>query len=120
MLAVAWREMPSPGRPITIAEERELTFAGFCTFRDPAKPSAALAIRRLRGLGVRVKVISGDAVAVVSHLVGSLALEPGAVLSGDEIERLSDQALRVRAAQTDYFARVSPDQKRIAGVGRCT
>ncbi|HEY6870920.1 MAG TPA: HAD-IC family P-type ATPase, partial [Novosphingobium sp.] len=68
-------------------------------------------ILRLHGLGVRVKVISGDAAAVVRHLVDTLGLRPGPVLTGDELAQLSERALRQRLRGTDYFARVSPDQK---------
>ena len=111
MLAIAWRRTDRTCSQITAADEQGLTFAGLCTFSDPPKPSAAGAISRLRELGVKVKVISGDAATVVSHLVGALGLEHGAVLTGDEIDRLSERALRARVGRTDYFARVTPDQK---------
>lgn len=110
-LAVAWREVPDGVETVTAADERDLVLAGFCAFLDPPKPSAAAAIARLHGLGVRVKIISGDAAAVVRHLVGTLGLADGPVVTGEEIAGLSEAALRARVERADYFARVSPDQK---------
>jgi len=111
VLAVAWRRVPEGGARLGPDDERQLTLAGLCAFSDPPKPSAAAAIARLGDLGVRVKVISGDAPSVVSHLVVTIGLTAGTVLTGEEIARLSERALRRQVGRTDYFARVNPDQK---------
>ncbi len=111
LLAVAYRAM-DPGRTrLTADDETDLVFCGWCVFLDPPKPSAARAIGRLAEAGVRVKVISGDAPAVVRHLVGALGLRQGGLLTGAEIADLDDTRLAVRVDEVDYFARVSPDQK---------
>ncbi|HEY6869903.1 MAG TPA: HAD-IC family P-type ATPase, partial [Novosphingobium sp.] len=44
LLGVAWRAMPGDAQTVGMADERDLVFAGFCSFRDPPKPSAAAAI----------------------------------------------------------------------------
>jgi len=111
MLAIAWRAVAEARDEVTPADEQGLVFAGFCAFRDPPKPSAAAAITRLRRLGVHVKIISGDAAAVVGHLVGALGLRESAVVTGEELAGLSEAALRVKVRRADYFARISPDQK---------
>jgi len=111
MLAVAWRDLADGQDRVAPADEQHLVFAGFCAFRDPPKPSAAAAITRLRRLGVHVKIISGDAAAVVAHLVGTLGLRDSPVVTGEEIAGLSEAALRSRVRKADYFARISPDQK---------
>lgn len=110
-LGVAWREMPAGTERLGKEDERALVWAGLCAFEDPPKPSAAAAIARLAALGVRVKVISGDAAPVLRHLVQALGLPAGELLTGEEIARLSDAALAVQVEATDLFARVSPDQK---------
>ncbi|HET9629039.1 MAG TPA: magnesium-translocating P-type ATPase [Novosphingobium sp.] len=111
MLAVAWRDLDASTGMVSPADERVLVFAGFCVFRDPPKASAGAAIGRLRQLGVHVKIISGDAAAVVSHLVGTLGLRDSPVVTGEEIATLSEAALRAKVRKADYFARISPDQK---------
>ena len=110
-LAIAWRQLPAGrGRPLA-EDERELVFAGHCVFADPPKVSAADAVARLGAAEIEVKVVSGDAAPVVQHLVGALGLPVRGLLTGPEIERLSDAALSARVEDTDVFARVAPDQK---------
>ena len=115
LLAIAWREVP-PAEAIAEdpgAAERDLVLAGTCAFLDPPKHSAAEAVRRLASLGVRVKVLSGDAAAVVRHLVGTLGLGGHQeVLTGDEIAEMDDHALAARVEEVDLYARLSPEQKR--------
>ncbi len=111
LLAVAWKDWDGAPRALSAEDEAGLVFAGYCAFLDPPKQSARAAIARLRGLGVQVKVISGDAAPVVRHLVAALDLDCTGLLTGDEIAKLSDAALRVQVRRTDLFARVSPEQK---------
>ncbi len=110
-IAIAWRDMPADADRASVEDERDLIFAGFCSFADPPKEGAAEAIARLAKLGVRVKIVSGDGAAVVRHLVTSLGLRTHGLLTGAEIAHLSDAALAARVQHTDLFARVSPDQK---------
>lgn len=110
LLAVAWK--PAAGREKIEADcDEGLIFAGYCVFIDPPKPSATLAVAGLEAAGVRIKVVSGDAAAVVQHIVAALALPAEGILTGEEIAKLSDQALAARAEDVDLFARVTPDQK---------
>ena len=53
---------------MTLGDEANLTFVGFCVFADPPKPDAAKAVADLAALGVTLKVISGDQAAVVQHV----------------------------------------------------
>lgn len=109
-LGVAWK--PAPGQErIAARDEAGLVFLGYCLFVDPPKPSAAAAIARLEAAGIRIKVISGDAAAVVEHLVAALGVPIAGVLTGEAIADLSDTALAARVANVDVFARVTPDQK---------
>jgi len=111
VLAIAWKEMPTETRELRNEDESNLIVAGFCVFIDPPKPSAPAAVARLEAAGVRVKVISGDHDAVVRHLVDTLKIPARGLLTGEEIDGLSERALAARVGRTDLFARVSPDQK---------
>lgn len=109
-LGVAWK--PADGRDrIVAADESALVFLGYCLFVDPPKASAAGAVARLGRAGIRIKVISGDAAAVVEHLVAALGLPIAGVMTGEEIAELGETALATRVATVDVFARVTPDQK---------
>ena len=111
LLAVAWKRGDAARDSVVADDETGLVFAGFCCFLDPVKPSAGEALRRFAAMGVRVKVISGDAAPVVRHLAASVGMERPDVLTGADMERLSDRELRARLRHVDLFARVSPDQK---------
>lgn len=112
LLGIAWRSMEE-GEAIEGAHtEAGLVFAGFCAFLDPPKPSAAAAVARLGALGVRVKIVSGDAAPVLLHLVEALGLPCKGLLTGEEIEALDHPGLAARVREVDLYARVSPDQKR--------
>lgn len=111
LLSVAWRDMPPGCAHIDVGDEQGMIFAGCAVFLDPPKASATEAVTRLIQAGVRVKVISGDAEPVVSHLVKTLALPAQGVLSGDEMESMTDAALAACVNDTDVFVRISPDQK---------
>lgn len=112
LLGVAVRAVPK-GEAVTGPEaERNLSFLGFCAFLDPPKQSAAAAVARLAALGIRTKIVSGDAAPVVRHLVQSLGLPAQGLLTGEEIARMDAPALAARVEEVDLYARVSPDQKR--------
>src|SRR5262249_47645068 len=60
VIAIATRDLPSGTSAITTQDERQLTLAGFLTFPDRPKPGAGAAVPQLSGLGVDVKIITGD------------------------------------------------------------
>jgi Mg2+-importing ATPase len=95
------------------AEETELTFLGFLLFLDSPKPEAREALGLLAQLGVALKLMSGDSAEVtrrICHDVG-LPLAEGRVVSGAELETLSDAELHEWVRRYDAFARVTPEQK---------
>lgn len=110
VLGVAVRDVTSDPI-ITKDDEQEMTFIGFLLFEDPPKASALAAIADLRGLGVALKLISGDnrlAAGRMGHLMG---IERPSVLTGEELRNLSDTALLQRVNEVDIFAETEPNQK---------
>jgi len=93
------------------ADECAMELVGFLTFVDPPLPGTADAIRELRQDGVLVKIITGDSPFVAKYLCHEVGIEAGEILLGDDLERMTDTALSVRADQANVFARVSPAQK---------
>jgi Mg2+-importing ATPase len=112
LLGVAVRSLPAHQNKAELADERDLTLIGFCIFADPPKRDAGEAVQRLAAAGVRLKIISGDHAAVVDHVAAAVGLPSRRVLTGAEIEQLSDSGLLAKVDDTDLFARVDPDQKR--------
>jgi P-type Mg2+ transporter len=74
LLGVAIGSIPAGQTGLTLADEANLTFIGFCVFADPPKSDAAKAVADLAALGVKLKVISGDQAAVVQHVAEAVGL----------------------------------------------
>src|SRR6185503_10694879 len=110
VLAVASRTVDAEAGTARDAE-RELSFEGFLTFLDRPKQDAAATLRALAGLGVSVKIITGDSKAVAQHVARLVAMPDARVLTGSELQRLSDEALWRVAESTDLFVEVDPNQK---------
>ena len=118
VVAVAIRAATDERAP-TAEDERDLHLAGFLVFLDPPKQDAAESLRRLAGLGIAVKVVTGDNPAVAMKVCHDLGLGDGAALTGAELDALDDGALAAAINTTTVFARVSPEDKaRIVRVQR--
>ncbi len=91
--------------------ETEMVFRGFLIFFDPPKAEAADAIRHLARLGIRIKVISGDNRYVTAHLAQAVGLDANAMLTGEQLSKLKDEALWHLAPRTDIFVEIDPQQK---------
>jgi Mg2+-importing ATPase len=109
-LAVACAKV-QPRQSYSVADERDLTLVGFLTFADPPLADAAGALAALRRDGVEVKIITGDGELVTDQVCRQVGLDPGKIVLGDELDRISDAALAQVAESTTIFARVSPAQK---------
>jgi P-type Mg2+ transporter len=110
VLAVAERCLPlqaAYGRD----DERELRFVGFLTFSDHPKAGVADTLRELAGLGVSVKLITGDSKLVAEHVARLVGLRAERVLTGAELDQLSGEALWRAAERMDLFVEVDPNQK---------
>jgi Mg2+-importing ATPase len=101
------------GAETRIGKESEagMSFLGFILFSDPPKPGIQATIGRLRGLGVGLKVITGDNALVAATVAREIGLGGAQVLSGHELRQMSDGALLARVGQVDVFAEVEPNQK---------
>jgi Mg2+-importing ATPase len=109
-LAVAYAEVPVRDH-YSVADERNLTLAGFLTFSDKILPDASEVLASLKQDGVEVKVISGDNDRVTGNVCAQVGIESGDIVTGDELDRTTDPALAHVAEEGRAFARISPVQK---------
>jgi len=111
VLAVGIKKIHETKKVYGKNEEHDMVFAGFIAFLDPAKKTVAETLGKLEEYGIEIKIITGDNDLVSQKIARDIALPVKGVLTGSEIEKLSDDALRIKAEETTIFARVSPDQK---------
>ncbi|HVW33457.1 MAG TPA: HAD-IC family P-type ATPase, partial [Acidimicrobiia bacterium] len=110
VVAVASRPAPELDT-VAAGDEHDLDLAGFLVFLDQPKASAADALARLAGLGITVRVLTGDNAVVAEHVSDRLGLQGGGTLTGEDLDRLDDESLIRRLATTRVFARMDPEQK---------
>ena len=109
-LAVAFAEVPARAN-YSVQDERNLILVGFLSFADAPLPDAAEVLASLKQDGVEVKVISGDNDRVTAHVCTQVGIEPGKIITGEDLDQMTDPALAHDAETTRVFARISPAQK---------
>lgn len=106
-------------RSLIAEDEKDLSLVGFLTFADPAKSDAAESIAKLEQLGIAVKIITGDNGMVAKHICADIGLTCSGVLTGADVEAMTDDELAAALPSTTVFARTGPEQKsRIIKVAR--
>ena len=93
--------------------EEKLIFVGLLGMIDPARPEVVPALNKARQAGIRTAMITGDypntAEAIASEI--GLMQEGHKVLTGRELDEISDDRLKEEVNRTDVYARVSPEHK---------
>jgi Mg2+-importing ATPase len=92
-------------------DEAAMTFEGFLLFLDPPKPDVQQTIGELANLGVRLKIITGDNKLVAQHTAQAVGLEVTGVLTGADLDAMSDESLWQAVERTSLFTEVDPNQK---------
>jgi len=94
-----------------ITDETDMVFSGFAVFLDPPKASAGATIRDLEKAGVTVKVVTGDNELVSRHVFAQIGVPVTGVLTGEALDRISEEALIGQLPRTNLFCRINPQQK---------
>ncbi|HWM44571.1 MAG TPA: HAD-IC family P-type ATPase [Burkholderiales bacterium] len=114
VLGVACRPLASvPDNPTPETVEKELTFVGLLGMIDPARPEVIDAVKVAKGAGLKSVMVTGDhkdTAEAIAREIGILT-PGGTVLTGPEIERMSDAELAARAESLQVCCRVSPQHK---------
>lgn len=114
VLGVAYRVVNVLPEEIDSDElEKDLIFVGLIGMIDPARKEVQPALELARGAGIRTIMITGDypntARAIAKDI--NLLQTDHKVLTGYDLDEMSDDALREAVNVTDVFARVSPEHK---------
>ena len=92
--------------------ENGLTMLGMFGFIDPPREEAIEAVQVCDRAGIRVKMITGDHGATARTIARQLKLiNVDDVLTGQELELMSEDELHQRVQDVDVYARVNPEHK---------
>lgn len=112
VLAFASKAAPSATDLDFSHVESDLLFLGIAGFIDPPRPEAIAAVAECHSAGIDVKMITGDHAATASAIAAQLGLaDKPQVVTGAELETVSDADLPALAARTTVFARTNPEHK---------
>ncbi|MCX6003436.1 MAG: cation-translocating P-type ATPase, partial [Chloroflexi bacterium] len=92
--------------------EKEMVFVGLTGMIDPPRPEAKEAIKLCEKAGIKSVMITGDHKITASAIAKELGiLKDGIVLTGTELDKLSDVEDEKMVGNIDVYARVSPSHK---------
>jgi len=113
VLAFAYRRLPGSNVQYTESIENNLVFVGLIGMIDPPREEAIEANRLCKKAGIKTVMITGDhklTATAVAKEIGILEKE-GLVLTGEELNRMSDEEFEEIVEDVKVYARVSPEHK---------
>lgn len=111
VLGVAKSGFRQSGLP-TAQHDFDFEFLGLIGLADPVRPGVPEAITECYQAGIRVVMITGDYPGTAQNVAGQIGLTGGnEIITGPELDGMSDVELQRRIASANVFARVVPEQK---------
>lgn len=90
----------------------EYHFQGLIGLEDPIRPEVPQAIKECNDAGVKVIMITGDFPTTAKSIAQQIGMKAdGKILSGSELNKISDNELKNKISDITVFARVLPEQK---------
>ncbi|MHB8119834.1 MAG: magnesium-translocating P-type ATPase [Methanothrix sp.] len=113
VIALGYKQMPgATDEPeYSVKDESDLILLGFLAFLDPPKDTAAEALRRLHGLNVDVKILTGDNEIITAYICKQVGMPVENLLLGSQIEAMDEAQLAEAVSITRVFARLVPSHK---------
>jgi Ca2+-transporting ATPase len=114
VLAMAYKDLPETPQNVQIGEiENELIFIGLLGMIDPARPEVIDAVARCNAAGIRPIMITGDHKSTAMAIAREIGIykEGDTVITGAELEKISDEEFRGNVAKYSVYARVAPEHK---------
>lgn len=93
--------------------ETDLIWLGLVSMLDAPRPEVATAVAACKEAGIRAVMITGDHPLTARAIAEKLGITTpgGTILSGQELERLSQADLQEQVPQVNVYARVAPEHK---------
>ena len=113
VLALAYKEVPSTTKNVSPNQINELIFAGLVGMKDPPRKDVKASIDKARKAGIRIIMKTGDHKDTAIAIAKEIGLTNGAVkaITGEELEKLSEEKFDKIVKEVNIFARVTPKMK---------
>jgi Ca2+-transporting ATPase len=109
VLAFAYKPLAS-GKDVDVSDEKDLIFVGLQGMIDPPRDEVRSAIEKCRNAGIRSVMITGDYALTAQAIAHQLGIKGDAV-TGEELEKMNDEALKKTVKEISIFSRVNPEHK---------
>ena len=111
IIAVAMAEHNEPYFPET-QHGFNFKILGFLGLEDPIRSEVPMAVHECKGAGIRVVMITGDFPTTAISIAKQIGINyESVIMTGKELEALSDKELKTNIHNVNIFARVIPSQK---------
>jgi Ca2+-transporting ATPase len=115
VLALARKELPPRSGTFSVERvEKDLTFLGLLAMMDPPRPEVSAAVKILQQAGIRLVMITGDYGLTAESLarrIGMLTTPSPIIVTGAELEKMSQADLLSILEKEVIFARMAPEHK---------
>lgn len=111
MKAELQKQTENGRRVIAVARGNELI--GLISFEDPPRSGVKETIARAAGAGIRTIMVTGDHPLTAGYIAAQVGIikAGGKVLTGPDLDKLSDEQLQSTVKEVSVFARTTPDHK---------
>ena len=112
VIGIAYQDVSAP--PVREeSAESHLTLAGFCGMIDPPRPEVKNAVNTCRSAGIRPVMITGDNASTAAAIAVQIGILRGGdtVISGSQLDTMTQKELEQQVHGCSVFARVSPEHK---------
>ncbi|OXS75634.1 cation-translocating P-type ATPase [Domibacillus enclensis] len=113
VLAYGYKKLPDNQSAIREEEEHDLVLVGLTAMIDPPREAVYGSIEEAKSAGIRTIMITGDHKTTAKAIGKDIGLmdENDIALTGQELDRLSDEELDQKLEDISVYARVSPENK---------
>ncbi|GEK28953.1 cation-translocating P-type ATPase [Furfurilactobacillus siliginis] len=116
VLAFAYRPVSEvPSEMTSDKVEQDLVLAGFVGMIDPERPEVAGAVEEAKAAGIRPLMITGDHADTAKAIAVRLGIieedDQAGVITGAQLDQISDEDFEAKVKQYSVYARVAPEHK---------
>lgn len=110
VIAVARRYLGNQ-KEISSEDEWNMTLVGYLSFFDAPKQTARESVEALKRLKVIPKILTGDQAPIALSVCCRVGISSDRILTGPELDEMTDQDLRKAVEETHVFAELTPGHK---------
>lgn len=114
VIGIAYKKLLPEEKDLDFARlEKDLDFMGLISFEDPPRNGVKDTISRAARAGIRTIMVTGDHVLTAMSIAKDVGIstKDGRALTGEDLDRMSDEELKDIVKSVSVFARTSPQHK---------